>query len=108
MNKATLGLLGNPNSGKSTLFNALTGARQKVGNWPGVTVERKTGQLEWQDWQLEIIDLPGVYSLTGATETSLDASIACDAILSDRFDLIINILDASNLERNLYLTTQLL
>jgi ferrous iron transport protein B len=109
MNKATLGLLGNPNSGKSTLFNALTGARQKVGNWPGVTVERKTGQLDWQGWQLEVIDLPGVYSLTASTdETSLDSSIACDAILSDRFDLIVNILDASNLERNLYLTTQLL
>ncbi len=102
-------LIGNPNCGKSTLFNVLTGSRQKVGNWPGVTVERKSGTVEQGDYSIEIVDLPGVYSLITATaDTAIDTKIACEAILSGEMDLIVNILDASNLERHLYLTTQLL
>lgn len=104
-----IGLVGNPNSGKTTVFNALTGARQKVGNWPGVTVERKSGFFNYQNERVEVVDLPGTYSLTCASMTSaIDEKIACDYILSRQADFIINILDASNLERNLYLTTQLL
>lgn len=102
-------LLGNPNCGKSTLFNALTGANQRVGNWPGVTVERKTGFFDYQQCRVEVLDLPGVYSLTNVSEAiAPDAQIACAAILSEGFDAIINIIDASNFERNFYLTTQLI
>lgn len=102
-------LVGNPNSGKTTLFNALTGARQRVGNWPGVTVEKKTGQFLYQDRSVEVTDLPGTYSLSVISESgSLDERIACEFILSRKATLIINILDAANLERNLYLTSQLL
>lgn len=108
-NKITIGLVGNPNSGKTSLFNALTGARQKVGNWPGVTVERKTGHYHHQGQQIEVVDMPGIYSLDSiAGASSLDERIANDYILSREADLIINIVDASNLERNLYLTLQLL
>lgn len=109
MKTTTIGLIGNPNCGKSTLFNALTGAKQRVGNWPGVTVERKTGSLSYQDWQINVIDLPGIYSLTVTSqETSLDEKIACETILSGEIDIVVNIVDASNLERSLYLTSQLL
>jgi ferrous iron transport protein B len=109
MKRVTLGIVGNPNCGKSTLFNALTGARQKVGNWPGVTVERKSGQFEVNGQQVEVVDLPGVYSLiTISAKQSLDEHIACDFILNRQADLIINIVDATNLERNLYLTALLL
>ncbi|HSW68999.1 MAG TPA: Fe(2+) transporter permease subunit FeoB [Gammaproteobacteria bacterium] len=109
MKLLSIGLVGNPNSGKTTVFNALTGAHQRVGNWPGVTVERKTGFFKYQDTTVEVIDLPGTYSLTSANEmSSLDERIACEYILSRKADLIVNILDASNLERNLYLTMQLL
>lgn len=105
----TIGLVGNPNSGKTTVFNGLTGARQRVGNWPGVTVERKTGLFKHQGTTVEVVDLPGTYSLTIVNESSsVDERIACEYILSREADLIINILDASNLERNLYLTLQLL
>lgn len=105
----TIGLVGNPNCGKTTLFNSLTGARQHVGNWPGVTVERKSGWFSYQDKTVEVIDLPGTYSLTIIDESSsIDERIACDTILNRDADLIVNILDASNLERNLYLTLQLL
>lgn len=105
----TIGLVGNPNSGKTTVFNALTGARQRVGNWPGVTVERKTGSFKYQDTTIEVVDLPGTYSLTIVNESSsIDERIACEYILNREADLIVNILDASNLERNLYLTLQLL
>jgi ferrous iron transport protein B len=104
----TVGLVGNPNCGKTTLFNVLTGARQRVGNWPGVTVERKSGSFKQGEAQVELVDLPGTYSLVMASETaSVDERIACDYILSGDADLLINILDASHLERNLYLTTQL-
>jgi ferrous iron transport protein B len=103
----TIGLLGNPNCGKSTLFNHLTGSRQRIGNWPGVTVDRKIGQFEYNDVQFDIVDLPGVYSLDNSAR-SLDEKITRDYILSAEPDVIVNIVDASNLERNLYLSGQLL
>ncbi|MGK0602796.1 Fe(2+) transporter permease subunit FeoB [Yokenella regensburgei] len=109
MKKLTIGLIGNPNSGKTTLFNQLTGARQRVGNWAGVTVERKEGAFSTTDHQVTLVDLPGTYSLTTiSSQTSLDEQIACHYILSGDADLLINVVDASNLERNLYLTLQLL
>ncbi|MCK4608124.1 MAG: Fe(2+) transporter permease subunit FeoB [Gammaproteobacteria bacterium] len=109
MNKITVGLIGNPNSGKTTLFNALTGANQRVGNWPGVTVDRKSGFFATSDCQVEIVDLPGIYSLSVLTaDGAIDERIAAEYMLSDNADVIVNVLDANNLERNLYLTTQLL
>lgn len=109
MKKLTVGLIGNPNSGKTTLFNQLTGARQRVGNWAGVTVERKEGLFSTTDHQVTLVDLPGTYSLTTiSSQTSLDEQIACHYILSGDADILINVVDASNLERNLYLTLQLL
>lgn len=97
-------LVGNPNCGKTTLFNALTGANQYVGNWPGVTVEKKSGKLK-ADRSVEIVDLPGIYSLSPYT---LEEVIARDFLINERPDAILNIIDGTNLERNLYLTTQLL
>ncbi len=109
MKQFCIGMVGNPNCGKTTLFNALTGSKQHVGNWPGVTVDRKTGEYTYQNCQVEVVDLPGIYSLdVTPNTTSLDEQIAQNYILSDEADLIINIVDASNLERNLYLSTQLL
>jgi len=109
MKKLTIGLIGNPNSGKTTLFNQLTGARQRVGNWAGVTVERKEGLFSTTDHQVTLVDLPGTYSLTTiSSQTSLDEQIACHYILSGDADMLINVVDGSNLERNLYLTLQLL
>jgi len=101
-----IALVGNPNCGKTTLFNALTGARQHVGNWPGVTVERMSGYFTAAGQSIEVVDLPGTYAISKVG--SIDECIACDFILSHQADLIINIVDASNLERHLYLTTQLL
>lgn len=102
-------LAGNPNCGKTTLFNALTGLRQKVGNWPGVTVERQQGRCAYGDTEIEIVDLPGVYSLShDDTSCSLDEKIACEFILQEQVDVIINIIDVNHLHRNLYLTTQLM
>jgi ferrous iron transport protein B len=98
-------LAGNPNSGKTTVFNNLTGARQHVGNWPGVTVEKKEGSLRYQGRDMKIVDLPGVYSLTAY---SLDEVIARDFVVDEKPDVVVDIVDASNLERNLYLTVQLL
>ena len=103
----TVGLLGNPNCGKSTLFNHLTGSRQRIGNWPGVTVDRKVGQFVFNGINFDIVDLPGVYSLDNSAR-SLDEKITRDYILSSEPDVIVNIVDASNLERNLYLSGQLL
>lgn len=100
-----IALVGNPNSGKTTLFNRLTGASQHVGNWPGVTVEKKEGSLEFEGVSYRIVDLPGIYSLGAFSE---DEVVARDYILSGDADAIINVIEASNLERNLYLTTQLL
>ncbi|MEG3891842.1 MULTISPECIES: Fe(2+) transporter permease subunit FeoB [unclassified Microcoleus] len=109
MAKQIIGLVGNPNCGKTTLFNALTGAKQRVGNWPGVTVERKEGKYTHDGLAITIVDLPGVYSLDAEDgDTGLDELVARDYLLSGESDLIINIVDASNLERNLYLTTQIL
>lgn len=105
-----MALVGNPNSGKTTLFNALTGANQYVGNWPGVTVEKKSGKIKssmkkgYEDIESELVDLPGIYSLSPYT---LEEVVARNYILDDKPDVIINIIDGSNLERNLYLTTQL-
>ncbi len=103
----TIGLLGNPNCGKSTLFNVLTGSRQKIGNWPGVTIDRKVGQFDVEGIPFDVVDLPGVYSLDNSAR-SLDEKITRDYILSSEPDLIVNVLNASNLERNLYLSGQLL
>lgn len=104
-----IGLVGNPNCGKTTLFNALTGSRQRVGNWPGVTVERKMGVSHFGDDKIKVTDLPGAYSLMVASDDlSQDERIACDYIQARKADVIVNIIDASNIERNLYLTLQLL
>ena len=100
-----IALVGNPNSGKTTLFNALTGARQRVGNYPGVTVERKEGRLRLEDRELSCVDLPGTYSLTGR---SADERVTRDFLLEQRPAVVVDVLDAGNLERNLYLTVQLL
>ncbi|MCP4699913.1 MAG: Fe(2+) transporter permease subunit FeoB [Gammaproteobacteria bacterium] len=109
MSDFTIGVAGNPNCGKTTLFNALTGAKQEVGNWPGVTVERKVGHYQHEGHEIEVVDLPGTYSLDVLPGTaSADEQIAQEYILSNEADLIVNIVDASNLERNLYLSTQLL
>lgn len=101
-----IALLGNPNAGKTTLFNQLTGARQRTGNWPGVTVERKTGQCCLKNEDLEIIDLPGTYSLD-VSDTSTDEQIARSFVQANPDTLYLNILDATTLERGLYLTLQL-
>ena len=103
--KYTIALAGNPNCGKTTLFNALTGSKQRVGNWPGVTVEHLEGSCKNGDAEYTIIDLPGIYSFSAY---SLDEKVAREFILREKPDLVINIVDASNLERNLYLTTQLI
>lgn len=109
MSEMTIALVGNPNCGKSTLFNELTGARQKVGNWPGVTVECKTGHYKNQNQQVNVVDLPGIYQLSlSDDERAVDEKIACSFILSNHVDVIVNIIDGSHLERHLYLTLQLL
>ncbi len=101
-------VVGNPNCGKTTLFNAMTGARQRVGNWPGVTVDRKEGAYRHRGTDVTLVDLPGVYSLGVASQASVDERLGRDYILSGEPDVVVNIVDASNLERNLYLTTQLI
>ncbi len=100
----TIALAGNPNAGKTTIFNSITGTRQKVGNWPGVTVEKKEGRISKWGHDLKVIDLPGIYSLT---PFSIEEIVARDYILEEKPDVIIDIIDASNLERSLYLATQL-
>ena len=99
-----IGLVGNPNCGKTTMFNQLTGSFQYVGNWPGVTVEKKEGTIKNKD-NVNLIDLPGIYSLSPYT---LEEVITRDYIMEEKPDIIINIIDASNIERNLYLTTQVI
>jgi ferrous iron transport protein B len=98
-------IAGNPNSGKTTIFNALTGSSQHVGNWPGVTVERKEGRFSFQGHEVEVVDLPGTYSLT---VYSLDEKVAHDYLVRERPDAVLAVVDAANLERNLYLVIQLL
>ena len=99
-----IALAGNPNCGKTTLFNALTGLNQYVGNWPGVTVEKKEGKLKKHEGAV-VVDLPGIYSLSPYT---LEEVVARNYLTLERPDAIINIVDGTNIERNLYLTTQLM
>ena len=101
----TIALAGNPNAGKTTIFNALTGLRQHTGNWPGKTVEKKEGEIEHGEFTINTVDLPGTYSLTAYSPEEI---IARDYILEERPDVVINVVDATNLERNLYLTVQIL
>lgn len=100
-----VGFIGNPNCGKTTLFNAYTGANLKVANWPGVTVEKKEGKTFYKGQEFKLIDLPGIYSLSSYT---MEETVSRDCILSDEVDVIVDVIDASSLERNLYLTLQLL
>ncbi|MCK4803929.1 MAG: 50S ribosome-binding GTPase, partial [Spirochaetes bacterium] len=93
----TIAIAGNPNCGKTTLFNGLTGSNQRIGNWPGVTVERKEGKYRYGGKEINIVDLPGIYSLSAHSE---DEKIARGYVLSGAADLVINIVDATNLERN--------
>ena len=99
-----IALAGNPNCGKTTLFNALTGANQYVGNWPGVTVEKKEGKLIGHK-DVDLVDLPGIYSLSPYT---LEEVVARNYLIGEQPDAIINIVDGTNIERNLYLTTQII
>ena len=101
----SIGFVGNPNCGKTTLFNAYTGANLKVANWPGVTVEKKEGLFQFHDHEYKLVDLPGTYSLTSYT---MEEQVTRQYILSDDVDVIIDVADASALERNLYLTLQLI
>lgn len=103
MKKTVVALAGNPNSGKTTLFNRLTGTRQTTGNWPGVTVEKKIGYVK-EPYEMTLIDLPGLYSIASS---AAEETIAREFILNDAPDVVINLIDATNLERNLYLTLQL-
>ncbi len=105
MKEKIVALAGNPNSGKTTVFNNLTGSHQHVGNWPGVTVEKKEGSYRYRDYNFRVVDLPGTYSLTAY---SVDEVIARNFIIYEKPDVVVNIVDASNIERNLYLTVQLL
>ena len=101
----TIALAGNPNAGKTTIFNALTGLRQHTGNWPGKTVEKKEGEIEHGNLTINIVDLPGTYSLTAYSPEEI---VARDFIIQEHPDVVINVVDATNLERNLYLTIQIL
>jgi len=103
--QATIALAGNPNAGKSTVFNALTGARQHVGNWPGKTVEKKEGTWVCNGATYQVVDLPGTYSLTAF---SMEEIITRDYIIDERPDAVVVVVDAANLERNLYLVVQVL
>ena len=105
MKELHVGFIGNPNCGKTTLFNAYTGANLKVANWPGVTVEKVEGSCRFQDYQMRLVDLPGTYSLTSYT---MEEKVARQYIYSDDVDVVVDVVDASALERNLYLTLQLI
>lgn len=100
----TVALTGNPNSGKTTIFNNLTGMRQHVGNYPGVTVEKKEGIVEYKGYRINIIDLPGNYSLTAYSQEEI---ISRNFIINEKPDVVIDIIDSSNLERNLYLAVHI-
>ena len=105
MSDLRVALAGNPNVGKSTVFNALTGARQHVGNWPGKTVEKKEGVLKYDGLSFSVIDLPGTYSLSAY---SPEEQIARDYIVKEKPGVVVNVVDAASMERNLYLTAQIL
>lgn len=105
MTEFIIALAGNPNAGKSTIFNTLTGSRQHVGNWPGKTVEKKEGTLKHNGMNIKVVDLPGTYSLSAY---SLEEQIARDFIVKGKPAVVVNVADAANLERNLYLTMQIL
>ncbi|MCQ2093370.1 MAG: 50S ribosome-binding GTPase, partial [Fibrobacter sp.] len=100
----TIAIAGNPNCGKTALFNALTGSRQSVGNWPGVTVEKKEGFFDLGARHIRVVDLPGTYAIFANSE---DERAAVDFLLTREADLIVNIMDATNVERNMFLTSQL-
>ena len=102
--RIVVALAGNPNSGKTTIFNNLTGAKQHVGNYPGVTVERKEGYSRYDGHEIMFVDLPGTYSLTAYSAEEL---VARNFIVDEKPDVVVDIIDSSNLERNLYLTVQL-
>lgn len=105
MTNMTIALAGNPNAGKTTIFNVLTGLHQHTGNWPGKTVERKDGEIAYEGLQIKVVDLPGTYSLTAYSPEEI---IARDFIIEEKPDVVINVVDATNLERNLFLTVQIL
>ena len=105
MSTLAIALTGNPNTGKSTIFNELTGARQKIGNWPGVTVDKKVGYTRYKDRAISIVDLPGTYSVNAR---SPEEKIVIDYLLTNKLDLVVDVVDSSNIERNLFLTIQLL
>jgi ferrous iron transport protein B len=101
----TIALAGNPNAGKTTVFNRLTGSRQHTGNWPGKTIERKSGRYKHDGMLIEVVDLPGTYSLAAYSEEEI---VARDFLLDGQPDIVVVVVDASNLERNLYLVVQIL
>ena len=103
-NEILVCLAGNPNSGKTTIFNSLTGLKQKVANYPGVTVEKKSGFFYYEDFKINVVDLPGTYSLTAY---SIEEIVARECIINEKPDIIINIVDSTNLYKSLYLTTQI-
>ena len=105
MKKLIVGLAGNPNVGKTTVFNQLTGMHQHVGNWPGKTVERAEGYFNHGDYEYQIVDLPGNYALSAH---SIEEIVSRDFIVDDDSDVIVNVVDAANIERNLYLTVQMM
>lgn len=105
MTQIHVALAGNPNAGKSSIFNALTGSRQHVGNWPGKTVEKKEGHFSQDGIEIKVVDLPGTYSLTAFSPEEV---IARDYILNEKPDVVVTVLDSANLERNLYLAVQVL
>ncbi len=97
----TIAIAGNPNSGKSSLFNLLTGGKQKVGNWPGVTVDKKVGKIKYKSLEADLIDMPGIYALSAWSE---DERIARDYLISSEANLLLNVVNSTNLERDLFLT----
>ncbi len=105
MKSILVALAGNPNAGKTSLFNAITGSKQHVGNWPGKTIEKKEGKIQYKGYAIKIVDLPGTYSMSAFSPEEV---IARDFIVQENPDVVVTVLDAANLERNLYLAVQVL